>query len=110
MHQGLVAAFGRRAGLTISLILGVLQVAALTTLMPSMTVPAVLQPLVGILPMGIAADGLTAGVLGGPGSLGGTLFGLAVWAALGFGLAIWGANKRQAVKVGELKSGFTAVA
>lgn len=108
VHQGLVAAFGRRAGLTVSLLFAVVQVAVLTTLMPAVTAPGILQPLVGILPMGIAADGLTAGVLGGAGSLGATLVGLGVWAALGFGLGVLGAGKRQGVTVEELRAGYAA--
>lgn len=111
VHHGLVAAFGRKAGLTVSLLFGVLQAALLTTLMPATTVPELLRPLAGVLPMGIAADGLTAGVLGGSAvSVGGVLLGLGVWAALGFAMGIVGARRRQAVSVDELRTGIAVAA
>ncbi|HHW84433.1 MAG TPA: hypothetical protein GX743_11600, partial [Actinomycetales bacterium] len=105
LNQGLVAVFGRKVGLVTSLVLGVLQLAVLTTLMPAVAGPAVLQPLAGVLPVGLAADGFTRGVLGGWVTSATTaVVGLAVWGAVGHAMSALGARRRQAIDVSELRA------
>ncbi len=102
VNQALVATLGRRRGWLVSIAFAGVQIVSLGGVIPLDTAPAPLRFLNTVLPMPQAADGLTATVLDGPGSLAGAVFVLLLWGAGAFAVTTFAARRAQRMDVRDL--------
>ena len=102
VNQALVATLGRRRGWLVSIAFAGVQIVSLGGVIPVDTAPAPLRFLNAVLPMPQAADGLTATVLDGPGSLPAAVFALLAWGGVAFAVTTVAARRAQRLDVREL--------
>lgn len=107
LHAALTAGLGGRAGIAVSLLALVLQVAALGSAAPSGGVGDLLAYVRGIAPLNIAVDALSTVMAGSGGGSGMGLWAcvalLVVWAAAGGAVAVLAVRRRRSTSLGELR-------
>jgi putative membrane protein len=99
INQALVAALGRRRGWIVSIGFAGLQIVSLGGVIPVDTAPAPLRFLSSVLPMPQAAEGLTATVLEGPGSLAAAVLTLLIWGLAAVAVTTVRAGRAQQLDV-----------
>jgi putative membrane protein len=102
INQALVAALGRRRGWIVSIGFAGLQIVSLGGVIPVDTAPAPLRFLSSVLPMPQAAEGLTATLLEGPGSLAAVVLTLLLWGLAAVAVTTVRAGRAQQLDVRNL--------
>lgn len=111
LNQALVAALGPGRGAIGSLVLAVLQVAALGVVLPVESAPAPMRPLHALLPVDVTAEGLGRLVLGGQaGSVPVAVVMLVLWTVLALVVTALAARRQQQVTVSDVRRSVLASA
>lgn len=104
VHQGVVAAFGRRIGAIISVLLLVVQLAALGVVIPAQTAPEFLAGLGTVMPLNAGANLLNHFIIGGQTvAVGAAVAVLLGWAVAGSILATVAASRRKQTSLAALR-------